>query len=131
MIILEARGVDLREPNGSQLADRALEMACRNIDHIGVFVEVDSPVRRLIVLPDCERREAIAITNVMLQYLHCFLQTLQENNTVLPWTFCAGVASVGIPPKNFLAERLIETAERCLSAAQQSIGGMVKSLEIC
>jgi HD-like signal output (HDOD) protein len=131
LVLLAASGVDLGDRSGLQLAGRALEMACRNVDHDGVFVESDSPVRRLIVLPDCERSEAISYTHGMFKHLHHLALKLQETNPALPWTFCAGVASVGIPPKNFAPDRLLETAERCLGAAQQSIGGTVKSLEIC
>ena len=40
----------------------------------------------------------------------------------------AGVASVASPAKNFLALKLVETAENCLGAALRT--GGVKSLEV-
>jgi hypothetical protein len=37
---------------------------------------------------------------------------------------------MGVPPKNFAPEDLIHAARRCLSAAQASGGGSLKSIDI-
>lgn len=41
----------------------------------------------------------------------------------------AGVATLALPPKNFPSQQLIDAAQRCLSGAQFSGGGTLKSIE--
>ena len=41
-----------------------------------------------------------------------------------------GVATVSLPPKNFRPDVLLESAGRCLAAAQQSGGNTLKSIGV-
>ena len=48
------------------------------------------------------------------------VRQLEAKGKVLEYLASAGVATVALPPKNFPPHDLLETAHRCLSAAQSS-----------
>ncbi len=130
VILLEARRGDLGNAGAEEFISHALDAVCGSVDHADCFFENLATARRVLVLPDCERREAVTLARAMLAQLRSFVEKQNETSETIPWNFCAGVASVSIPTKNFLPASLLETAGRCLNAAGQSAGGAVKSLEI-
>ncbi|MFM2096823.1 MAG: hypothetical protein RIS70_3947 [Planctomycetota bacterium] len=79
-----------------------------------------------ILQPRQDRSAAVATAK---QVLHCMCRgSVGKPGSGI--SLSAGVASVGVPPKNFLPEELIRAAERCLHAAQISGGGAIKSIDI-
>ncbi|NOY42327.1 MAG: HDOD domain-containing protein [Planctomycetes bacterium] len=109
-----------------QLISHVLDVACREVDCEGMTVEVLAPCRRAIVLPGCERQEAVRHSQSTIQVVETALAGLQTLEGVAD----AGVATVALPSKNFPPLSLLETAERCLSAAQTNGASVVKSLEV-
>jgi hypothetical protein len=86
------------------------------------------PGRRVLVLPCHERLEAVRIARGVVDQLKQLMEAPSRMNQLPPCLVAAGVASVTAPAKNFQAQRLLETADRCLTAAIAS--GGVKSLEV-
>jgi HD-like signal output (HDOD) protein len=140
VIALAAQEPDVKESDRKpidfqRLIHQALDTVCRGVDHEPYLVEVCAPNSRYLVLSGCPREKAIALSHTMFRQLQTLVSKLPfECQGELPrhgsWNFSAGVASVGIPPRNFLPASLLETAQRCLAAAQRTPGGTVKSLEI-
>jgi HD-like signal output (HDOD) protein len=132
---LEAQGANAKTNEFQPLIRQALDAVCLGLDHEKYFVEACTPDSRFLVLSACQREKAVALSQRMLRQLQMLARKLPcETQDKLPqhgsWNFSAGVASVGIPPRNFLPARLLETAQRCLAAAQRTPGGTVKSLGI-
>jgi GGDEF domain-containing protein len=82
-----------------------------------------------LVLPDCDRREAVAAAD---DILHCIRQESEQQAGAAGPSFAvsAGAATVPLPPKNFRVDDLIDSASRCLSTAQLSGGNTLKSIGI-
>jgi len=140
VIQLAVQGPEV-EPTDSQpmqfqrLIQKALDTVCNGVDHAPYFVEACDPDGRLLVLSACPREKAVALSHTMCRRLQALFdklafETERKSPGQAPWNFSAGVASVGIPPRNFLPANLLETAQRCLEAAKRTPGGAVKSLEI-
>lgn len=53
-----------------------------------------------------------------------------RNRSAIGLTISLGIASMGIPPRNFRAINLIVAAQRCLKAAQDAGGGTLKSIDV-
>lgn len=131
LISLGANGIDTQDSDADRLFDWAIDATCRDTEFDGMFVETTDKARRLLVLPDCERREAVALAERILDRLYSLIEKLKETRQDLLWSFCAGVATVGVPAKNFPPLSLLETSERCLNASLSTKSRTVKSLEIC
>lgn len=82
-----------------------------------------------VILPDCDRQEAVRLGN---QLIAAMRQVRWGGvwNSRGGVALDVGVASVAMPPKNFQAEDLLESAARCLYASHASGGGVTKSIEI-
>jgi HD-like signal output (HDOD) protein len=86
-------------------------------------------VQLAAVLPDCERRQAVAIANEVLSEFSDVAEEGDAPQAVHTAAVSAGVATVAAVPKNFDPWRLVESAERCLYAARSSNTNTVKSIE--
>jgi hypothetical protein len=82
----------------------------------------------VLVLPARDRQEAVATARTAAERLRQLLEPMCRSKQLPACTVAVGVASVAAPAKNFHAPRLLETAERCFTAALAS--GGVKSLEV-
>jgi HD-like signal output (HDOD) protein/GGDEF domain-containing protein len=82
-----------------------------------------------ILLEDCDRRDAVEWLRHLLGDLRNWLQGKSglRQTTV---TVSTGLASLAVPSKNFPCEELIESAERCLNAAQLQGGDALKSIDL-
>jgi HD-like signal output (HDOD) protein/GGDEF domain-containing protein len=82
-----------------------------------------------LILPDCDRGEAVAVAD---DILHCVRQEPgQRPGTVgNGFSVSVGAATVPLPPKNFRVDDLIDSASRCLSTAQLSGGNTLKSIGV-
>jgi hypothetical protein len=83
-----------------------------------------------VVLPDCERRHAVALANEVMSRVAGKSENDNASPAVHTVTISAGVATVSAVPKNFDPWRLVESAERCLYAARSCSTNAVKSIEI-
>jgi hypothetical protein len=126
-----AYGVHAAEPLAPeqlQAVDRLLEAACRAAASPSEPIAAPAEGRRLVVLVGRDRQDAIAVARGVIDRLFQRLAPLHRAKQLAPCTVAGGVASVIEPAKNFRHERLLETADRCLTAALA--GGGVKSLEV-
>jgi HD-like signal output (HDOD) protein len=114
-------------PEQARTLDRVLEAACRGAS-AGQHMATPADGRRVLVLAGRDRQEAIAVARALLDRVLQLIGPLNRAGQLAACIAAAGVATVSEPPKNFRGERLLETAERCLTAALTS--GGVKSLEV-
>ena len=86
--------------------------------------------RFALVLPGCDRDEAVAIADALVRRSRVALASAAEREGQISITVSAGVATVVSPAKNFWPAQLSERAASCLRAAQSSGGSTVKSIGI-
>ena len=140
-----AAGVE-PDPGGNELSERARDrrQGCHLAVAAGARACVPGRMRRrsrhvlsitavqlAAILPDCERRQAVALANEVLRQARRHRadeKTLRRRSTPRP--ISAGVATIAAVPKNFDPWRLVESAERCLYAARSCNTSAVKSIEI-
>jgi HD-like signal output (HDOD) protein/GGDEF domain-containing protein len=123
---------DLLITSGRQAAERLVEQLgaqCRRIDHRGAVVVQSRDLQYAVILPDCDRRQAVDVSNELVAGVRDSASSSLASPTAVA-SVSIGVASVALPPKNFPAAELIRAAERCLSGARLSGGNAVKSIEI-
>lgn len=130
LMLVELKGGASGDAQDEQLVGQILENACRMVELEAKYVEEISPRRRAVILPDCERQHGVRLAHDMLRRVNRALERLAQHDDVAQRVAAAGVASVSLPPKNFAPQELLAAADRCLSAAQSSGAGVVKSLEI-
>jgi HD-like signal output (HDOD) protein len=111
------------------LLRQSLERACRSQTGDAAVLSITA-VQLAAVLPDCERRDAVALANEVLAEFGRIAEHDDTWPAVHTSTISAGVATVGAVPKNFDPWRLVESAERCLYAARSCNTNTVKSIEI-
>lgn len=112
----------------ARTVDRVLEAACRGLTANGEPAATPAEGRRLVVLSGRDRQESITLARGVIDRLLQMIGPLHRAGQLAHCVAAAGVATIAEPPKNFRGTRLIETAERCLTAALTS--GGVKSLEV-
>ena len=130
LLLLEMSGESCGEGLGQQVLAQVFEKAVRSVEVPDLICEAASPCRRDLVLPNCDRHAAVRHAEEAVTRIEKMVERLQAQGTALEYIVSVGVASVALPPKNFPPKDLLETAERCLSAAQSSGASVVKSLEI-
>lgn len=111
-----------------RLVERMLDAACRSDDATPTPAAVRGAGRRVLLLPCQERLDAVRIARGVLDRLRQLIDPVSRSGQLPACQTAAGVASVTAPAKNFQAQRLLETADRCLIAALAA--GGVKSLEV-
>jgi HD-like signal output (HDOD) protein/GGDEF domain-containing protein len=123
---------DLLIACGRQATERLAEELgneCRQIEHRGAVVMQSRDMQYTVILPDCDRRQAIDVSNELVARVRDTVSSSAGNSATIA-TVSIGVASVVLPPKNFPAAELMRAAERCLGGARLSGGNAVKSIEI-
>lgn len=118
--------VHLGRPAMLQWIDR-VHRFCEAIDHdpSAQCVEL-SDGRWLIVLVDCDRRQAVEHGQQLLRTVRRSTQPKTDARLSLS----VGAASVAVPSPNFSTRDLLAAAERCLQAALTSGGDVLKSIEM-
>jgi GGDEF domain-containing protein len=117
---------------GAAGAERLVEQLgteCRRLDHPGKVVMQSRDVQYAVILPDCDRRQAVDASNELESRMRNAVSP-RDGGPAAVVTVSIGVASVALPPKNFPAAELIRAAERCLNGVRLSGGNAVKSIEI-
>jgi GGDEF domain-containing protein len=82
-----------------------------------------------LIMEDCDRPQGVELARRMVHGMRDGSRQRGEQ-PMAQITVSAGLATLVLPPKNFPPQELIESAQRCLSAAQLSGGDVVKSIDI-
>ena len=85
--------------------------------------------RYAILLPDCDRRQAVAVARTLVDHLPDWL--LDQGILATPIASTAGVATLAVPTRNSRPEDLIDAADRCLFAAKSSRSGAWSRASTC
>jgi HD-like signal output (HDOD) protein len=128
MVQVGVGAVEAQDPDQAKTIERFLDAACRGVEGASQTAPVGGGGRRVLVLPGRDRQEAVVAARAVIDRLKQLVDPLTRSGQLPTCLIAAGVASVASPAKNFQAQRLLETAERCLAAALA--GGGVKSLEV-
>jgi HD-like signal output (HDOD) protein/GGDEF domain-containing protein len=116
-------------PHVAQKLSIVLDTVCKVLDHQGKKVIRTGDVCQAIILPACDRRQAVELANELLRTVRLLVER-QFSGGPLPVTVSVGAATVASPRKNLPPHDLIEAAERCLYGGHVGGGNAVKSIEI-
>jgi GGDEF domain-containing protein len=108
---------------------RRLEIFCKELDHPSMTVVSSGEVGFALILPDCDRREAVQLGNQLIASVRR-LANREKSDAEPALSIHVGAATVTLPPKNFPAQDLLESADRCLYGSRTSGGNVMKSIEI-
>lgn len=122
----DAPTVDDNESVISQL----LDATCREEFPANTLLEHNAAWRKTVVLPMCDKQGAVRLAQALIRNVERSFSRLTNSGRPVQGVISVGVASVTLPSKSFRPMDLLNTAERCLSAAQGSETSVVKSLEI-
>jgi len=131
LLLMEANGVGslVSADDGPTNWREALQHAAGEHRSVVTIVSITAN-QQAVILPDCERRQAVAIANEVMAGFTAEASEDATSRAVHTTLLSAGVATVAAVPKNFDPWKLVECAERCLYAARQSNTNAVKSIEI-
>ncbi len=101
-----------------------VERLCAQLDVPGMARLAAGPNRVAVVLPRCDREEAVALAGELVRSAGAI-----GRGAARPLTLSVGVATVALPHKDFSPAELTAAAGRCLAAAQKS-GNCAKSIGI-
>ena len=104
-------------------------LVCGKIDHPQATQLILTEIRLSILLPNCDRPAARAFGHMILDEVRRLCARSAEL-TRAKLTMSVGVATVATPAKNFFAQSLIASADRCLQTAQLCGGNAVKSIDV-
>ena len=116
--------------HAARQARQAIRKACAALDEDNVTLISVTSDRMAAILSNCERRVAVGVAQ------NAIAEMGQPDDGSLsrfyepPITLSAGIATACCVPKNFDATNLLESAERCLSAARACGISTVKSIEV-
>lgn len=120
--------IDLGPEQGEELI-RWLARQCRALVDDSENVIAVGEARYAILFEDCDRLAAAALAWQLLDAVRRYVRE-SASAASRPIKISLGVATVALPPRNFSERQLIESARRCLQAAQTSGGDTVKSIEM-
>jgi HD-like signal output (HDOD) protein/GGDEF domain-containing protein len=121
------------DPQGEEAALQArcaVGDACGMLEKEKVNLLSLSSGRTAAILSDCERRGALAVANHAITEISRSAGHRTHENGELATTLSIGVATVSVVPRNFDPARILESAQRCLSAARACGISTVKSIEV-
>jgi HD-like signal output (HDOD) protein/GGDEF domain-containing protein len=102
-----------------------IETTCRQLDIPSKLCLSFAPGRLALILANCEREQVVDLGNQLLRQI----RALQQPSRQPAVTASLGAATLPLAPRNFDARQLLDSARRCLHAAQVS-GNSLKSIEI-
>lgn len=127
LAVIEVQPTELLDLLQGELIERLLDRACQRAESTPAFEPLGSR-RRIMFLPGRDRHEAVSAARQAVDDVRAALGPFLRSEQLPAMAVGAGVASAITPAKNFRAISLLETADRCLTAALKS--GGVKSLEV-
>ncbi len=104
-------------------------LVCGQVEHPQMLRLQVSTHRTALVLPNCDRSDAVEIAHSILNGVKRLSQRHAEVARV-SLSVSIGVATAPMPAKNFAAQTLADSASRCLHAAQAPSGNAVKSIDV-
>jgi hypothetical protein len=115
--------------HASRLVRSVLMRACESMDRSSISVVALDDERTAVILTNCERQAAVAMAHNAADALSS--STASRGLSSEPdTTLSIGVATASVVSKNFDPMRLIDSAQRCLSAARACGISAVKSIEV-
>lgn len=99
---------------------------CHGLGLHDAIVRQTSDSQFALILPGYDRAAGVEVANQLLRELR---HIGAPNEAVPTMTVSVGLSGVALPPKNFRAQDLLESAERCLHAAKRCGGNALKSIE--
>ncbi len=130
LVVFEMSGPSSSDVQRRPILSQILKVASKQIEVADMIRDEFRSCRHVLVLPGCDRHEAVRLAEETLSRIELMTRRLEEKGTALEYLASAGVSSVALPPKNFPPKDLFDSAARCLAAAQSSGSNVVKSLEI-
>jgi hypothetical protein len=127
LAVIEVQPTELLDLTQAELIERLLSRACKRAEGTAAIEPLGS-LRRMMLLPGRDRHEAVTAARHTVEEIRALVDPYLRSEQLPAVAIGAGVASAGTPAKNFRAVSLLETADRCLTAALRS--GGVKSLEV-
>lgn len=124
---IEAQSTELLDSTQTEVLERLMTRACNSAEGV-TTIEQLGPRRRLLLFPGRDRHEAVAAARHVVDEIRSSLEPYCRSEQLPAVAVGAGVACAAAPAKNFRPVSLLETADRCLTAALRS--GGVKSLEV-
>lgn len=112
------------------LLNKLLDTACREVFTSPMDLEIHNLTRRTLILSGCDRHDAVRMARGAISSIETSFQRQSPHTQEQRILVRLGVASVALPSRNFESSRLLQTADRCLSATRNSGISSVKSLEI-
>jgi diguanylate cyclase (GGDEF)-like protein len=106
---------------------RMLEACCKAVAPQAQCLET-RPGCLALVVPNEDRASAVTLATTIAHRLRA-IKPPTAGEPAAAISVSIGVAAVATPARNFSAEDLIQSAQRCLFAAQSAGGGAVKSIE--
>jgi HD-like signal output (HDOD) protein/GGDEF domain-containing protein len=123
---------DVTRPVGATESKRFVELLgllCGRTEHVGIVQLQTGESSLALVLLNCDRPAAGDIGHHLLRDV----RRLREKHADLAdaqLSVSIGVATIAMPAKNFSPASLIDSARRCLNAAQLSGGNAVKTIDV-
>ncbi len=114
---------------GFEVLLEALERGCRELDHYCATCLPTGPGGLALILPDCERRQAVEYGNQLIRQLRCWVRDAGWTGRASEVIVSVGAATIAMPPRNFSPADMVDAASRCAYASRSS-AGVVKSIEI-
>ena len=134
LMLVESSVIDVEPDPRSTSAGRhvrlALLQACSSLVQENVTMIPLDDERTAAILLNCERRAALVIGQNVIAALGNHGNSSVATNDNVATNVSIGVATAGVVPRNFDPMRLIDRAERCLSAARACGISTVKSIEV-
>ncbi len=129
VVMLDVSWENQSSEQGNLLSD-FLDRTCREEFCSLTELDVSNPSSRTLVLPGCDRQEAVRMARGAIHTIETSLKRQDFLGRKGLIQVRVGIASAALPSKNFDALRLLQTADRCLAAARTCGTSCVKSLEI-
>jgi HD-like signal output (HDOD) protein len=134
LLLAEPNVFDIHsDPQGelaSEQVRRAIGNASGAVENDKIILLSLTSGRTAAILSNCERRGAISVANHAIAEVGHITGRGSPENSDLATTLSIGVATVSVVPRNFDPERILDSAERCLSAARACGISTVKSIEV-
>lgn len=127
MVAVAGLSLDPNDQADQERLDNAFAAALETL-HYGQAARLTLTNKHMAVLmPGVDRREAITLCQRFTEQLQGPAEDFSDAPAV---SAHAGIASIAAVPNRFESERLVEGANRCLLAAQNTSSGAVKSIEV-
>jgi HD-like signal output (HDOD) protein len=127
---LDAAAEDTERNAACRQTQLALIQACTSLAQENVMLMLVGAGRIAAILCDCERRTAVSVVQDAIAGYGKSSNGKGGTATDVLATISVGIATAGVVPTNFDPMRLLESAERCLSAARNCGINTVKSIEV-